>query len=125
MKILTIVFAVLWLSACASNQELTHSKTRPAKNVENGLTLHEDKLHEVFKAFPHANDSPSKVQVKFAFVIEPDGSVSRAKIINKQVNSMALRKQLLATLNTFEFGSLNVKPADVKYTVDFNSEKVE
>lgn len=121
MKILAIAFALVLLSACVSSPPPAPLNTRSAMNIEAGLTRNVDKIFQVYKTFLHESDVPKKSKVIFEFVVEPDGSVRRAKIINNQVSSAPLREQLLAALKSFDFGVLEVGPTDVTYTVDFEN----
>lgn len=57
--------------------------------------------------------------VMFKLVIEPDGSVSDAKIISSELNDDDLERRLLAAIRFIDFGAANVLQTTLDYSFDF------
>ncbi len=60
-----------------------------------------------------------KGTVNFKLVIEPDGSVSDAKIVSSQLNDPDLERKLLAAIRFINFGSSDVLQTTLNYSFDF------
>ena len=52
-------------------------------------------------------------------IIEPNGQVSSATVIDSELEDPALEKKLLARIRLFNFGAANVAKTPVKYTFNF------
>lgn len=57
--------------------------------------------------------------VMFKLVIEPDGTVSDAKIVSSELNDADLERKLLAAIRFINFGSSDVLQTTLNYSFDF------
>lgn len=64
-------------------------------------------------------DPTLKGTIEFKIVIEPDGSVSTAEILNSTMNDPALERRLLAAISLANFGASDVLQTTVNYSFDF------
>lgn len=81
----------------------------------------EEAKGRIFSIYNRAlrKDPTLQGSVMFKLVIEPDGSVSDAKIISSELNDEDLERRLLAAIRFINFGAANVLQTTLDYSFDF------
>lgn len=66
------------------------------------------------------NDPTLKGQIVVDITIEPDGSVSKVKLVSSDMGSPGLEKKILARVKSFNFGPKEgVPPTNIRFPLDF------
>ena len=75
----------------------------------------------IFAIYNRALRQDPSLQGKFVFemVIEPDGSVSEARLVSSELRDGELTAKILARIRMIDFGAANVARTRVNYSLDF------
>lgn len=81
----------------------------------------EEAKGRIFSIYNRAlrQDPTLQGSVMFKLVIEPDGSVSDAKIVSSELNDVDLENKLLAAIRFINFGAADVLQTTLDYSFDF------
>lgn len=111
-------------------EEVTQAAAEARKTVTRGKTFRGDQIirqkmdeakGRIFAIYNRALRRTPTLQgkVMFELVIEPDGSVSKAKILSSELNDPDLERKLLAAIRFINFGSSDVLQTTLNYSFDF------
>jgi TonB family protein len=93
----------------------------PGRSDESVRKIFDQNKGAVFAIYNRAlrKDPSLQGKVTVRLVIEPNGTVSSAKLVSSALNSPALERKLLARIRLINFGAEPVARTTVNYSFDF------
>ncbi len=99
-------------------QEQQEKAFRSDKDIGKKMNAAKGRIDRIYQRA--LRDDPTlQGTITFEIVIEPNGSVSSAKVISSQLNDKKLHRKLLAKIRSINFGTSNVLRTTLKYTFEF------
>jgi outer membrane biosynthesis protein TonB len=91
------------------------------RDMESIRRVFEQHKGAIYALYNRALRSDPGLQGKYVFhiVIEPDGSISKIKLISSELGDVPLEKKLLTRISTIDFGPDDVLATPVNYKFDF------
>lgn len=91
---------------------------RSAEEIRRQIDAARGRIYNIYNRALRS-DPMLQGKVEFKLVIEPNGSVSHAEIINSELNDEDLERRLLAAVRFIDFGAADVLQTTLNYTFDF------